>query len=153
MNDYPVRVSHLGKINIISASSASIVQFGDRGEVNAKVQAIAVQRQQRHSRRREMFFESYSIFSRPLPAIIEPADETAPVTMSVTNVQPRICVNSVGIIAVSSCGMIFVGNGMSSTSETRVKHIRQYSAALPLPPIDGECPPSLPPSGPRRDSP
>ncbi|TYP72716.1 spore germination protein GerPE [Paenibacillus methanolicus] len=147
MNDYPVRVSHLGKINIISASSASIVQFGDRGEVNAKVQALAVQRQQRHSRRREMFFESYSVFSRPLPAIIEPTNEFTDVNMSVTNVQPRICVDSVGIIAVSSCGMIFVGNGLTSTSETRVKHIRQFSAALPLPPIGGQCPTSLPPSG------
>lgn len=147
MSDYPVRVSHLGKINIISASSASIVQFGDRGSVNAKVQALAVQRQQKHSRRGEMFFESYSVFSRPLPEIIEPATEDTRVHMSVTNIQPRICVDSVSIIAVSSCGLIFVGNGLTSTSETRVKHIRQYSAAPPLPPIGGQCPPSLAPNG------
>ncbi|MFB9330619.1 spore germination protein GerPE [Paenibacillus aurantiacus] len=147
MSDYPVRVSHLGKINIISASSASIVQFGDRGAVNAKVQALAVQRQQPHSKRREVFFESYSIFSRPLSQIIEPAFEETNVRMSVTNVQPRICVDSVGIIAVSSCGMIFVGNGLTSMSETRVKHIRQYATARPLPPVGGQCPASLPPGG------
>ncbi|MBB3114403.1 spore germination protein PE [Paenibacillus phyllosphaerae] len=136
-NDFPVRISELGTIHIISASNASIVQFGDRAEIDAKVRALAVQREVSHEERHNVYFESYAVFNRPLPLwpLPEPAEQS--VTVSTHNIQPRICVGSVDLIAASSSAMLLIGNGLKAKAETRIKHIRQFAASRAYPPVPG----------------
>ncbi|MCQ6560413.1 spore germination protein GerPE [Paenibacillus mendelii] len=135
MFDYPIRTAELAVLEIISASGSSIVQVGDRSEIDAKLRALAVQRQASHAEAGEVYFESYSVFDRPVPAIIEPVDEQTTVHVTTRNLQPRICVGCVEVIAVSSSSLILIGNGMNTRCESRVKHIRQYAGSKPTPPL------------------
>ncbi|MOA10425.1 hypothetical protein D3C78_1303140 [compost metagenome] len=133
---YPVRVSRIGAINIIIASQSAAVQFGDRGETCADLQAIAVQRQSDHASAGDVYFEAYSIFSRPLPRLIDPDyDQKQIVELKRINLSPHITVGSIRIIAVGSSASVQAGNGMKLSAVSRIKHIRQYARPLPVPPM------------------
>lgn len=131
---YPIRTAQIGAVCIINASSAAAVQFGDRGETNAKLCALAVQRKESHTTAGDVFFESYRIFDRRLPSLIDPDfDKGQVVTVNRVNYRPFITVGCVNITAAGSASSFLAGNCMSVNSESRIKHIRQYPRPRPVP--------------------
>lgn len=135
-HDFPVRTAEIGFINMISVSSAAIVQFGDRGEYTPMLLALAVQREESHATAGKVYFESYSIFSRPLPVLQDAAFDTyESVTIARSNSTPRISVGCILITAVGSSASIQAGNAMRTTAVSRIKHIRQYKKTKMTPGI------------------
>ncbi|MFC5652174.1 spore germination protein GerPE [Paenibacillus solisilvae] len=125
--DFKVRVSELGSLEIISIAGSSIVQLGDRAELNASVRGLSVQREINHEDAGDAYFESYSIFDKPLPAFPAPSSEDDYLFMRKQNKNQRISVGCIYVIAVSSAASILIGNGMKTTAESRIKHIRQFA--------------------------
>ncbi|MFF2887738.1 spore germination protein GerPE [Paenibacillus sp. NPDC057967] len=124
---HPTRSSQIGAICIISASSSTAVQFGDRRRTDARLMALAVQRKEDHARSGDVYFESYRIFSRPDPILVDPAfDKGRVIRMSRTNCDPCISVGFIRIIAAGNSSSIHIGNGHCVTGNSRIKHIRQY---------------------------
>lgn len=129
MNPNESRTSHVGVLYIIGATSATMVQIGDRGETDAKIRALAVQREVGHLTAGEVFFESYAVFSRPLPELSDPAYESGQVLQTKrSNVKPCIRVGCIRVTAAAAASSIQIGNGNRIRGESRIKHIRQYNA-------------------------
>ncbi|MBD2869520.1 spore germination protein GerPE [Paenibacillus arenilitoris] len=134
-NPYPIRESNIGSICIVSAASSAVVQVGDRGETNARLRALAVQRQEDHTRAGDVFFESYTIFSRDMPELTDPDyEEGRVIRLDRVNCSPRITVGCIHIIAAGSAASVLAGNGMRLTADSKIKHIRQYPRPRPYPP-------------------
>ncbi len=123
---YPCRTSMLGLLNIVNVSSASVIQLGDREETNAKLQALAVQRQAGHRQSGDAFFESYPIFARERPTLIDAAD-TELIHQTTTHLSPHIHVGIIRVLAVSSAAHVLAGNSCHLVADSRIKHIRQYA--------------------------
>jgi spore germination protein PE len=130
--DYPLRVSEVGGLEIISLASSSIAQLGDRAELKASIRGLAVQREINHEDAGDAFFEAYDIFNRPLPSLPAPSAEDDQVVMRKQNRNQCIRVGCIYIIAVSGAASVLIGNGMKATAESRIKNIRQF--ARPVPP-------------------
>ncbi|WP_229750253.1 spore germination protein GerPE [Paenibacillus nasutitermitis] len=125
---YPIRVSEVGYFHLISVGDSSIVQFGDRADLNASLRALAVQRQSDHLLEDDVYFEAYSIFSRPRQAYPSLKNfDDGYMTVKTCHLQPRIHVGCIEIIAASASASILIGNGRNQTAESRIKHIRQYA--------------------------
>jgi spore germination protein PE len=123
-------------VSIISVGEACIVQFGDRAETDAKLIAIAVQRQESHSTAGDVFFESYPMYFNPVPVLNDPDfDNGQVIQLERTNCIPNITVGVIAIIAVASSTSVLIGNGMDLTADSRIKNIRQYPRQKPYPPI------------------
>jgi Protein of unknown function (DUF2772). len=137
MNYDNARVSEVHGINVKVISQAGVMQLGDRSESNSDLIAIALQRQEDHPYAGDVFFESYVIFSRPIPAIIDADDDDSVVQTYRLNQNPTISVGSISVISAGASAQIVVGRGQVHRSEARIKHIRQYASRKPLPPI---CP-------------
>ncbi|MUT66714.1 spore germination protein GerPE [Paenibacillus sp. NEAU-GSW1] len=134
--DFPVRTAEIGFVNIVSVSSAAIIQFGDRGEYTPTLTALAVQREESHATAGQVYFESYSIFSRPLPVLQDPAFDTyESVSIARSNSTPRISVGCIIITAVGSSASLQAGNAMRTMAVSRIKHIRQYKKTKMTPGI------------------
>lgn len=130
-----VRTASIGAIYVISLAQSGILQVGDRYATNAKLQALAVQRQESHATAGEVFFESYRIFSRDLPELTDLYDGDGQVVqMTRTLCDPRIVVGSIRVIAAGSSASILAGNGKCYTADSRIKHIRQYPRPKPITP-------------------
>ncbi|WP_028610406.1 spore germination protein GerPE [Paenibacillus harenae] len=135
-NLYPIRTANIGSVCIISAASSAVVQFGDRGETNARLRALALQRKEDHTTAGDVFFESYTVFYRDMPKLIDPDYDSGQVlALERSNRSPHINVGCIHIIAAGSSSSILAGNGMNLTADSRIKHIRQYPRPRPLPPI------------------
>ncbi|BBH19588.1 hypothetical protein Back11_09330 [Paenibacillus baekrokdamisoli] len=132
--DYPIRISELGRLELISVATSSIVQLGDRSELQSSIRGLAVQRAISHEDAGNVYFESYSIFNRPLPSIPETLDDSeGQLIMKTHNKDPRISVGSIYVIAVSGAASVLIGNGMKTTAQSRIKDIRQYRRPKPYP--------------------
>lgn len=132
-----VRTASIGAIYVISLAQSGILQVGDRYATNAKLQALAVQRQESHATAGEVFFESYGIFSRELPVLTDFYNGDGQVVqMTRTLCDPRINVGSIRIIAAGSSASILAGNGKCYTADSRIKHIRQYPGPQSTSPVD-----------------
>lgn len=124
---YRVRTSQIGAICIVSAATATAVQFGDRCKTDMRLRALAVQRKEDHAKSGDVYFESYRIFSRPDPVLVDPEFEAGRVIRtSKTHCDPCIRVGFVRVIAAGNSSSIHIGNGHSVTGQSRIKHIRQY---------------------------
>lgn len=135
-NTYPIRTANVGGICIIDVSIAGIVQLGDRAETNARLKALAVQRQEDHTTAGDVFFESYNMFYRPRPVLNDPDFDNGKVIQLIRdNRCSSITVGSIHVIAVGASSSLQIGNGMCLTNESRIKHIRQYPRRKALPPI------------------
>ncbi|AZN42125.1 spore germination protein GerPE [Paenibacillus albus] len=136
-DDFPVRTSEVGGIYVNTVGTASVVQIGDRAEVNASLRALAVQRASDHLISGNVYFESYDIFDRDTPTMNTLINEldTEPDYVRTTNCLPTISVGCIEIIAVSSAALLLVGNGLKMKGEARVKHVRQFSVPTPVPTI------------------
>lgn len=128
---YPIRVSHIGLVSVIDVSIGSIIQFGDRAEGTPKLYALAVQRAIDHTKAGSVYFESYPIFNRPLPKLIDPvADAGEDVRIKRVNHCPRINVGCISVVGVGSTSSLLAGNSMRTTAESRIKDIRQYEKTM-----------------------
>lgn len=135
---YAVRTAKIGAVCMISAASASIVQFGDRGDTHAMLRALAVQRAEDHSTSGDAYFEAYPIFRRPLPYFIDPLHDAGQlIAMERINHCPDITVGFVRVTALSSASSFLAGNARSNNGISKIKHIRQFpsqsAAAKSLP--------------------
>lgn len=128
---YPIRISQIGLVSVVDVSIGAIIQFGDRAEGSPKLNALAVQRAVDHTEAGSVYFESYEIFSRPLPKLIDPAADTGQdVQINRINHCPRINVGCISVVGVGSTSSLLAGNAMRTTAESRIKHIRQYEKRL-----------------------
>lgn len=133
---YPVRTANIGALCITSAASSAIVQIGDRGVTTARLRSLSVQRQEDHRTAGDVYFESYRIFSRPLPALYDPDyDHGQVIQLNRIHACPNITVGNIRVIAAGSAASIQAGNGMRIISDSRIKHIRQYPRPKPIPPV------------------
>ncbi|MEH7333702.1 spore germination protein GerPE [Neobacillus drentensis] len=120
------RTSCVDRINVEIFSFASIFQLGDSCIVNGLSRALAVQREAEIFYGDEGALSPYRVFSEPIP--FQPITEA--VTFYTHNQSPKIKVNTIDIIGVSSSSLLHVGNSNHISMEARVKHIRQL---LPIP--------------------
>jgi Protein of unknown function (DUF2772). len=128
---YPIRISQIGLVSVVDVSLGSIIQFGDRAEATPKLNALAVQRAMDHTKAGSVYFESYPIFNRPLPKLIDPvADAGEDVCIRRFNHCPRINIGCVFVTAVGATSSLLAGNAMRTIAESRIKHIRQYDKTL-----------------------
>ncbi|MEA3322235.1 MAG: spore germination protein GerPE [Bacillota bacterium] len=116
-----MRISRVNDINLHSLSFSSYFHIGDSYYINAKSRALAVKREFPRFYGSEGNFSEYPIFSMksPTPVITER------VNMSVNNVNPNICVNSIKIKGVSSSSVLQIGSSNTICGESRVKQTRQ----------------------------
>lgn len=138
--DYPIRTSELGALIVDSAASSSIIQLGDRKEVKASLLGLAVQREVDHIQGGEFYFESYEIFDRPLPSLSESPDEDNHVVIHRQNKQPCIRVGCIKVLAMSGTALLLIGNGQTTTAESRISNIRQFASGADA---AGPCMPPL----------
>lgn len=125
--DFPIRTAEIGRVSILDVSLSAVVQFGDRGEFTPVLRAIATQRQGDHLESGNVYFESYSIFFRPLPQLIDPAvDADEAIAITRINHSPSICVGQIKLIGVGAASSFQAGNSMCTITDSRIKHIRQY---------------------------
>jgi spore germination protein PE len=122
-----IRTAVIGFVYVVSAASASAVQFGDRGETAGRLWGLAVQRAEDHLTAGSVYFESYDLFSRPYPVLSDEAfDSGNAVTVKRDNPCQRISVGCIRVIAAGSASSIQAGNNMRLLGDSRIKHIRQY---------------------------
>ncbi|MGM0880605.1 MAG: spore germination protein GerPE [Bacillota bacterium] len=133
---FPIRTANIGTFFVITASSAAVIQFGDRGETTARLRGLAVQRQEDHTTAGDFFFESYEIYNRPLPVLVDPDyDNGQVIRLNRTNCEPYITVGSISVIGAGSASSIQAGNGMRYTADSRIVNIRQFARPRPVPPV------------------
>ncbi|TYS65649.1 spore germination protein GerPE [Sutcliffiella horikoshii] len=116
-----MRISRVNDINLHSLSFSSYFHIGDSYYINAKSRALAVKREFPRFYGNEGNFSEYPIFSMQSPTPVL----TERVNMSVNNVNPNICVNTIKIKGVSSSSVLQIGSSQTICAESRVKHIRQ----------------------------
>ncbi|MBW7474235.1 spore germination protein GerPE [Paenibacillus oenotherae] len=124
---YPIRTSELGALIVNSISGSSIIQLGDRKEVAAKLLGLAVQREVPHTEGGDVYFESYAIFDRPLPSLIESPAEDNSVVIRKQNFAPCIRVGGIKVLAMSGTALMLIGLGSTATAESRISNIRQFA--------------------------
>lgn len=133
---FPTRTANIGTFFLISAGSSAVIQFGDRGETTARLRGLSVQRQEDHMTAGDFFFESYSIYDRPHPVLIDPDyDNGQVIRLNRTNCAPYITVGSISVIAASSASSVQAGNGKRYTADSRIVNIRQFARPRPVPPV------------------
>ncbi|EFM09916.1 spore germination protein [Paenibacillus curdlanolyticus YK9] len=133
----PDRTYEVGGIDINTISQAGVLQIGDRVESTAMLRGLAVQRQEDHPYAGDVFFESYTIFDRSIPVIVDANDDDSIVEMERFNACPLLSVGCITITSAGAASQIVVGCQKSHRAESRIKHIRQFAGRRPLPPA---CP-------------
>ncbi|WP_052703148.1 spore germination protein GerPE [Paenibacillus beijingensis] len=128
-HDDNIRTAEIGSIDIILVSLSGVVLIGDTTDINAKLRALAVQRQMDHTAGGTVEFESFGLFSLPQPAL-RPIGERG-VKVNTVNECPRICVGSIKTMSVGASSVLLAGNTVNFTGDARIKHFRQFSGPLP----------------------
>ncbi|WP_407271675.1 spore germination protein GerPE [Radiobacillus sp. PE A8.2] len=115
------RTAQLGAMKITSVTISSCCEIGDLNYFTPRSNAIAVQKQDTTFSDEGYEFEDYSIFQRQAARHIQPP---LPVTQKTFHHVPRINVESVAILGVSTSSIMQVGGINEIDAEARVKHIR-----------------------------
>ncbi|MWC29253.1 spore germination protein GerPE [Paenibacillus sp. MMS18-CY102] len=131
------RTYEVGGIDINTIAQAGVLQIGDRVDSKAMLVGLAVQRQEDHPYAGDVFFESYTIFDRPLPVLYDANDDDSKVEMERFNACPLLSVGCITITSAGAASQIVVGCQKTHRAESRIKHIRQFAGRRPLPPA---CP-------------
>jgi spore germination protein PE len=114
------RISQVQTLNIISASSSSVIQIGDSQIINMLSRALAVQREVEIFYSYEGDFSLFPLFREPIP--LPPIKDE--VMFQKIDFKPCIQVNEINITGAASASVIHVGNTEHVYMESRVKHIR-----------------------------
>lgn len=123
------RTSIVDSININAVSFSSIVEIGDATYFQSLSRALAVQRQKNLYYGTEGYYESYPIYSEPIP--LSPITEY--IETHFENIKPIIKVNHINITGVSSASLLQIGSCRHLYSEARIKHIRQLDQSVSTP--------------------
>lgn len=123
------RTSIVDLLNVSAVSFSSIVEIGDATYYQALSRALAVQRQRNLFYGTEGFYESFPIYSEPIP--LPPITEN--VETHFENLKPIIKVNHINITGLSSASLLQIGNCRHLYSEARIKHIRQLEQSVSTP--------------------
>jgi len=137
LDDTNLRTSEVQGIYVNTLAQAGVLQVGDRSESNAMLRALALQRQEDHPYAGDVFFESYVIFDRPIPAFVDANDPDSFVVTHRWNACKTIAVGCISIISAGASAQVVIGTGQTHRSESRIKHIRQFRGSHPVPPA---CP-------------
>jgi len=125
------RLAAIEAVKLDVVSDASIVQFGDSLEADLSDRAIALQRRYANFTRDETRFASYPIFALPLPQFPEQEDGIL-VSRSQGN---TIQVGTIRLISLDASSYLHAGCMERLTTESRIKHIRQFDDAALQPRI------------------
>lgn len=120
------RTSIVDDLHIKTVSFSSTIQLGDSSIINGFSRVLAVQRESDTFLGTEGHFEDYPIFKEPIP--LQPINEN--IISFKKNLIPSIKVGKIDVIAVSTTGLIHIGNSCNVYLETRVKHIRQLKGPV-----------------------
>ncbi|MFC0275012.1 spore germination protein GerPE [Metabacillus herbersteinensis] len=115
------RVSQVNFAYINSLGISSVFNIGDSQNIHTKAKVFAVQREAEIYYSNEGDLSQYPIFEEeiPQPLLYEPL-QTA-----FYHEKPRIKVNAVNILGVSTASVFHIGSTRDIVCETRTKHIRQ----------------------------
>ncbi|OLO29032.1 hypothetical protein BTR23_16805 [Alkalihalophilus pseudofirmus] len=116
------RISHVNHMNVTDVSTSSLFQVGDSYNITPRSRALALQRQIEFFYGDEGNFEAFPIFhiQNPQPVFTEP------ISISRSNENPFIHVNSIKITGTAAASVLHIGSNCMIDAETRVKHIRQF---------------------------
>lgn len=116
------RMSIVDNILVRNVVSSSTFQIGDSEDIQARVRALAVQKQYPIYSKNEGDFSNFPIFSKPL----DYAKITEQVSINIDNVVPIIKTGDIKITSVASASVMHVGNTGNVELEARVKHFRRF---------------------------
>lgn len=118
-------------VSIVSNSTSSIVQFGDRKSSYLNNKGIAVQRNKTIYKGDEPEFLDYELFSRPIPLLYNLLPQGKIYNhrfgklLQLPINQPSITVNKLKVISNSTSSNVQIGNSCSLHAINRQKAIRQ----------------------------
>lgn len=131
------RISIVADIKISGITSASLLHIGDSCYIRPRNRVFAVQRQIATFWSNEGDFDSFRIFSQPipLPTIIPQVHKC------VDNWGSVIQVGRVRILGISSSSVMQVGSNRMIDAESRVKNIRQFITGTPVTRVESHSKP------------
>lgn len=119
----------IGQLNVMSMASSSVIQIGDSNMLQARTRAILVQREQPFYLGIEGQFEGYSKFRDT--EITIPTRQTS-IRMHVTNLNPFISVDFIGLENLEYTGLFHVGPIDYVFNNSRILQIRQFISEDPF---------------------
>ncbi|MDR6554338.1 spore germination protein GerPE [Paenibacillus qinlingensis] len=123
------RLSIVGNVYLNTIGSASTMHVGDNRFTALHNRVFAVQREVPYYYGNEGSFAAYPFYQRPFP-IPQPPE---PFTMCVDNLGSYITVRNIRILGVAASSVFQIGSNRVTTSETRIKNIRQFVTDKPGP--------------------
>ena len=120
------RTSHVNKLLVKNVVFSSILQIGDSTYVDSTSHALAVlQEDSDFSAEDEDDFSLHPIFNyrSPIPVISEKF------TMITTHLSPKICVNNIEILAVSTSSLVQIGNAQHVRKSNRLNNMTKFFIA------------------------
>ncbi|MCR8659254.1 spore germination protein GerPE [Paenibacillus endoradicis] len=131
-------LSSVTKLNIISNSSSSIIQVGDRDNTSLFSRSIVVLQDITRNTGDEPNFNQYHIFCRPslnLQCFLSPSriiERESNIEQPLDlNAIPDITIGRLKVISNSDASNIQIGNGKRLNSEYRSKSFEQYFTSKP----------------------
>jgi spore germination protein PE len=118
------RTVSVGSLKVFSLSQSAIVQIGDSKQITPTSRAIAVQQKSSNfTKLSTEEFEKYEVFHlKNNPQIIDDN-----IFFSTFHEHPCFSVNCIQIKGVVASGVFHAGNTECIISDSRVKHIRDFS--------------------------
>jgi spore germination protein PE len=121
-----------------SIGLSSVFQIGDSMEITPSIKVLAVQREEERHYGTEGELSQYLVFEEEIPQPILYEQ----LTTNFFHENPKIKVDAIKIISISSSSVFQIGSTKNIVSENRTKHIRHYKSRLPsagesLSPTDG----------------
>lgn len=139
------RTSEVQRLKLISIRDASVVFIGDNLVIDPRSRVLAVQREVADFYGDEGRFETWDVFQRPFPPIggdvqnqkPEPAalpgkeangngNEMDTVQLQIRQESPRIQVEDLSLIGISTSSVLQIGSTSVIDAESRVKYFRQF---------------------------
>ncbi|MDF2607152.1 MAG: spore germination protein GerPE [Bacillales bacterium] len=118
------RTASIGNIKIHSLSQSAIVQIGDSKHITPTSRAIAVQQKSSNfTKLTTEEFEKYEVFH--LKNNLEIIDDN--IFFNTFHEHPCFSVNCIQIKGIAASGVFHAGNTECIISDSRVKHIRDFS--------------------------
>lgn len=119
-------------LNVVSNSTSSIIQIGDRDHSYLYNQEISVERNHTVYGTDEPSFEHYDLFTKPVPhleSMLPPGHVEHRMISKLVPLPkqaPTIEVGTIKVISNSGSGNIQLGNGSKLVAENRDKAFEQY---------------------------
>jgi spore germination protein PE len=116
------RFSNVNSAYVNSVGISSVFQIGDSRQIKPSVKVFAVQREEERYYGKEGDLSQYPIFEEEIPQPILYEQ----LTSTFFHENPRINVNTINILSLSSSAVFQIGSTKDIVCETRTKHIRHF---------------------------